>query len=462
MNVLQKAFRAGSSLLKTKASRAGRLIALGMVGQPAWTPRRFEALAKESYEKNAVAYRAIAEISKCAGSVPFQLFQMQKGGEKIEIPFHPLLDLLRRPNPLQSQAAFMQAVIGFFLIAGNTYIERVGPRGQRPPLELWTKRPDRMKIIVGTRGIPKAYSFEASGGKVFWPVGPLRGESNILHVKSFHPLDDWYGMSAVQAAAYSIDQHNESGRWNMARLQNDARPSGALIVDPKAGTGLDDAQFHRLQAEIRAKYSSPDSAGEPLLLEGGLDWKEMGLSPIDMDWLNGKHTSARDIAMAFGMPAQMLGIPGDNTHRNMEEARLWLWEQTIMPLVDFIVGELNWWLTPLFGVDLKLFADYDNIPALITRRHTLWDKVQTATFLTVNEKRVATGYEERPEGDVIRTPKNQIELGNQEAEDAAAGIKKESEGEEEKPGKESEEEGSPGENNDDDDEEKQALVRVVA
>ena len=100
-------------------------------------------------------------------------------------------------------------------------------------------------------------------------------------------------------------------------------------------------------------YSGSANAGRPLLLEGGLDWKEMGLSAVDQDWLNGKHTTARDIAMVFGMPAQMLGIPGDNTHRNMEEARLWLWEQTVIPLMEFIVGELNWWLTSQFG-DNKL------------------------------------------------------------------------------------------------------------
>lgn len=398
-----------------KFSKAGRLISLNTVGQAVWTPRQYDKLAEESYQKNAVAFRAISEIAKCAGSVPFQLFQ-GTGKNRKELEDHKLLDLLARPNPLQARSLFIQSIVGFLLIAGNSYIERVGAfRG--PPRELWTKRPDRMKVIPGKKGSPAAYEFSIGNGSIPFPVIPSTGQSSILHLKTFHPLNDWYGMSPIEAAAFAIDQHNEAGRWNMSRLQNDARPSGALVVDPKSGTGLDDEQYARLKADIEEKYSGAGNSGRPLLLEGGLDWKEMGLSPVDMDWLNGKHTSARDIAMALGMPAQMLGIPGDNTHRNMEEARLWLWEQTIIPILNFIIWEFNWWLTPLFGENLELVFDLDDVPALITRRHVLWDKVTKSDFLTINEKRKAVGFEPRPEGDVIMVPSKNQELGAEPEED---------------------------------------------
>ena len=402
--------------LETKASKAGKLISLGMLGRPVWTPRQYDKLAEESYAKNAVAYRAIHEIAKCAGSVPFNLFQ-GIGESRREILASPLLDLMERPNPMQGRSAFIQAVIGFLLISGNSYIERVGPSFARPPRELWTKRPDRMQVEAGRTGIPSAYIFTNGGQTVRWPAKETDGQSKILQIKTFNPLNDWYGQSPVEAAAYSIDQHNEAGAWNMALLQNSARPSGALVVDPKSGTGLDDDQFARLKEQIELHYTGPADAGRPFILEGGLDWKEMGLSPTDMDWLQGKHTSARDIAMVFGMPSQMLGIPGDNTHRNMEEARLWLWEQTIIPLLDFLTQELNWWLVPLFGDNLELVFDLDEVPALITRRHTLWDKVVNSDFLTINEKREAVGYEPRPEGDVIRTPKKNTNLGDEEEDD---------------------------------------------
>ncbi len=405
--------------LETKASKAGKLISLGMLGQPVWTPRQYDKLAEESYARNAVAYRAISEISKCAASPPFNLFQ-GTGKRRKEIEDSPLLDLLERPNPMQGRSAFFQAVVGFLLISGNSYIERVGPSFVRPPRELWTKRPDRMQVEAGRTGIPSGYIFTNGGQTVRWPASQIDGQSKILQIKTFHPLNDWYGMSPVEAAAFAIDQHNEAGKWNMRLLQNAARPSGALIVDPKSGAGLDEGQFDKLKIEIEEKFSGSEHAGRPMLLEGGLDWKEMGLKPIEMDWLEGKHTSARDIAMVFGMPAQMLGIPGDNTHRNMTEARLWLWEQTILPLLNFVLVDLNWWLTPRFGEDLELIFDIDEIPALIDRRFVLWDKVQRSNFLTINEKRKAVGYEPVSEGEVIRSPKNMVNLGEEEPEPVVA------------------------------------------
>ncbi len=426
--------------MQTRASKAGKLISLTLGNRTVWTPRRYDKLAEESYTKNAVAFRAISEIAKCAGSVPFLLFEGE-GERQVEVLDHPILNLLNRPNPVQGRAAFIQSLVGFFLIAGNSYIESVGPK-TKPPRELWPKRPDRMLIKAGEFGMPAAYVYTVGQGKVEWKVSSsglqkrvpdIPGSSSILHLKAFHPLNDWYGMSAVEAAAFSIDQHNEAGRWNMARLQNDARPSGALIVDPKSGTGLDDVQYERLKAQIK-EHTGSQAAGEPLLLEGGLDWKEMGLSAVDQDWLNGKHTTARDIAMVFGMPAQMLGIPGDNTHRNMEEARLWLWEQTVIPLMDFMLGELNWWLTPRFGEDLILKFDLDEVPALISRRHTLWDKINKTDFLTIDEKRKATGYEPLPDGkgDVVLVPKNKLELGEEgETIEASPIVKKKPNGKDE-------------------------------
>ena len=421
---LTKAFSKSPPLME-RFSKAGSLISFQFGGRPVWTPQQYDTLAKESYQKNVIAFRAIHEISKNVGSVPFNLFR-GSGSERKEIEEHPLLDLLERPNPMQSRAQFMATVSGFMLIAGNSWIERVGPRS-RPPRELWTKRPDRMKVIPGKRGTPMAYTFQISHGQsVDWLVNQLNGQSEILHMKSFHPTDDWYGMSPIEAATYSIDQHNESGRWNMWRLQNDARPSGALVIDPKSATGLDDTQFQRLKAQIETQMSGPEAAGRPLLLEGGMDWKEMGLNAKDMDWLEGRHTAAREVAMAFGMPPQMLGIPGDNTHANMEESRLWLWEQTILPMLDFILSELNWWLTPLFGKDLTLAFDLDDVPALITRRHVLWDKVTSSDFLTIDEKREAVGYEplkkateaelETTPGKVVLVKKNTRRLGDKDAE----------------------------------------------
>ena len=118
----------------------------------------------------------------------------------------------------------------------------------------------------------------------------------------------------------------------------------------------------------------------------------MSLTPKDMDFVEAKNSSARDIALAFGVPPQLLGIPGDNTYSNLQEARLALWEQTVVPMVCATTDALNNWLIPMFGAPLELAPDIDGISALAIRNQAIWDRVEHASFLTQDEKRAAVGY----------------------------------------------------------------------
>ncbi|WP_458694298.1 phage portal protein [Wolbachia endosymbiont (group A) of Andrena hattorfiana] len=165
-------------------------------------------------------------------------------------------------------------------------------------------------------------------------------------------MNDWYGLSPIEAAAYSIDQYNQAGAWNQAMLQNGARPSGAIVVkSAKDGSGgsLSQEQYQRLKEQINDHYSGSVNAGRPILLEGGLEWKEMSLSPRDMDFIESKHSSARDIALAFGVPPQLLGIPGDNTYSKLVEARL-------IPLgTDGFTNARKYYLSPEFLANTKIW-----------------------------------------------------------------------------------------------------------
>jgi HK97 family phage portal protein len=388
---------------ETKASKAGPLLALQQPGRAVWSPRRFDSFAEEGYRKNIIAYRAITLVARAAASVPWRLFRRERGSVGA-LAEHGILDLLRRPNPTMAQSEFVEAVTGYYLIAGNSFVEAVAGEtggGNGGARELWPLRPDRVKVIAGTTGLPQGYVFSVGGAERRWNADPLTGRSAILHLKSFNPLDDWYGMSPIEAAAYAIDQRNESDKWNMALLQNGARPSGALVYEPKGGAAanLSDSQFARLKDEVAQQYGGARNAGRPMLLDGGLTWQEMSLSPKDMDFLNSRNAASRDVALAFGVPPQLLGIPGDNTYSNYQEARLALWEDTVVPLLRHLRDELNGWLAPMFGDDLEVDIDLDDVPALALRREKVWQRLQSAEFLTVNEKRRSAGFGPLPGGD---------------------------------------------------------------
>lgn len=368
-------------------------------GQAVWSPRNYESFAKEAYGKNVVAYQAINRIADAIASVKMGVYR----GET-ELVDHPLIVLLERPNPLQSYSDYVRAKISFLMIAGNGYEERfmVG----REVKELYQLRPDRMKIVPSSNGIPSAYEYTLGQNKVRWEMDPRTLTCDVRHLKLFNPINDWYGMSPIEAGSYAIDQNNEAMTWMQALLQNSARPSGALTVKD-SGT-LSDENFNRLKAQIEEQYSGSSNAGRPMLLEGGLDWQQMGLSPDDMSIIETKFSSARDVALAFGVPPQLLGIPGDNTYSNYAEARLAFWEDTALPLLQMIVNDWNSWLGSIYGVEIK--PDIDSIPAIAEKRLSMWQMADQSQDLTINERRALKGYGPIEGGDVLFVSSAEIPL----------------------------------------------------
>ncbi len=381
----------GNEDLQTKDSATGPLIALHSQGQPVWTPRDYVAFAKEGYAQNAVVYRCVRMISEAAASVPLLLFQ-----EGRELDQHPLLDLLARPNRTECGPDLLESWFGFLLVSGNSYLEAVSIGGQIR--ELHALRPDRMKVVPGSDGWPVAYEYTANGQTVRFNQEVEGGIPPILHMALFHPTDDYYGLSPVEAAASAIDIHNQGSAWNKGLLDNAARPSGALVYTSK-DSNLSTEQFERLKQELENNFQGAGNAGRPLLLEGGLDWKSMGLSPRDMDFIEAKYVAAREIALALGVPPMLLGIPGDNTYSNYSEANRTFWRQTVLPLVSRTTKAIIAWLGPAFGDGLALKADLDRVEALTSEREALWERVRQSDFLTINEKRAAVGYGPLDTGD---------------------------------------------------------------
>lgn len=291
---------------EAKASAADPLIAWEPLGQAVWSPRDYSAFAREGFMQNAIVYRSVRMIAEAAASVPLLLYD---GEEEIEA--HPLLDLIACPSPDHTAADFLEAWYGFLLVSGNAYVEAVAVSGRLR--EVYVLRPDRMKVIPGPSGWPEAFEYSANGTSVRFAEEPLPGVRPILHTRLFHPDNDHYGMSPIEAAATAIDIHNAAGAWNKALLDNSARPSGALVYAAKNGN-LTGEQFSRLRGELETAFQGARNAGRPMLLEGGLDWKPLSLSPKDMDFIAAKHAAAREIALALGVPPMLLGIPGDNTY----------------------------------------------------------------------------------------------------------------------------------------------------
>jgi HK97 family phage portal protein len=366
------------SLLTTKASATSAMVALHTAGRPQWTSKNYAALAREGYAGNVVGYRSVRMVAEAAASVPLLIYIDGK-----EVNTHPLLTLLNRPNAMQTGRELLENLYAFLLVAGNAYAELVTLDDK--PRELFALRPDRMAVVPSSAGWPESFEYSVGGQSL-----RIQRE-NILHVKMFNPTDDYYGLAPLEAAARSIDTHNSASAWNKSMLDNAARPSGALVFAAADGS-LTTEQFDRLKAELENTYQGAANAGRPMILEGGLDWKEMGFSPKDMEFIEAKNIAAREIALAFGVPPMLLGIPGDNTYANYAEANRSFWRQTVLPVAGRVAEGLAQLLQPFETGTLKITPDLDQVEALAPDRDALWKRVNDAGFLSVDEKRQAVGY----------------------------------------------------------------------
>jgi len=192
-----------------------------------------------------------------------------------------------------------EALYGHLLLSGNAFVNPL-MLGSRLA-ELHLLRPDRCRVLEGRDGWEEAveYRVGANVRRYSLDAAPLP----LLHLRLFHPLDDHSGFAPVEAAHRALDLHNAAASWNKALLDNSARPSGALVYQPKEGGNLSGDQYQRLKDELEDGYSGAARAGRPMLLEGGLDWKAMGLSPRDMDFVEAKNGASRAYRTRLRGPA---------------------------------------------------------------------------------------------------------------------------------------------------------------
>lgn len=347
-----------------------------------WTSRGFASLANEGFAKNPIVYRCVRLIAEAAARVPLQV---REDGQALSE--HPVLTLLKRPNPHQSGPELLEALYAYLQTSGNAYLEAALLEGDVKGL--FGLRPDRMKVVAGKDGWPRAYEYTA-GGKAVKLAQDDAVIPRVLHLTLFHPLDDHYGLAPLEAAQVSLDTHNAAAKWNKSLLDNAARPSGALVYSAAAGNLTAD-QFERLKTELEQGFQGAINAGRPMVLEGGLDWKTIAMSPKDMDFLEAKNAAAREIALAFGVPPMLLGIPGDNTYANYVEANRSFWRQTIVPLVRRVTSNMSHWLDPAFESAFEIVPDFAGVEAMSEDRAALWKRVSEADFLSDDEKREMLG-----------------------------------------------------------------------
>lgn len=339
-------------------------------------PFDYARAVRAAYCDNPVAQRAVRLVAEGIRGAPL-------------VAADPaVLALIRATSAGQS---LLEALASQLLLHGNGFVQLIKDGAGRP-VELYALRPDRVSVVPGADGWPEAYHYRAGDKALTIPALDADAAPNLIHLRGFHPADDHYGAGCLAAAEQAVAIHNAASAWNRTLLENAARPSGALVYDAGEGQPLAPDQFDRLKRELHEAFAGAGNAGRPLLLEGGLSWQPLSLTPADMDFATLKAAAARDVALAFGVPAMLLGLPGDATYANYREANRALWRLTLLPLAGKILDGLAEGLATWFPGAAPA-VDLDRVPALAEDRERLWAQVSAADFLSTPEKRAMLGVD---------------------------------------------------------------------
>ena len=373
-----------------------------MRGTAHWSAFDFVAFVQEGYSRNPTVYACIAAKAQAASDLPIILTDAQ--GQPIEK--HPLLDMIKQPNIYQSWSSLMTELISNYCIAGDAPLLKIAA-GRK--VELIGLRPDQLIIETYDRasGLPSIMRYSSTDANQA-TVSRQYDAKEVLIWHEYNPLDRWRGLSPLRSCAYAIDTLNSYASSNKATLDNGVTPSGVLATEQK----LDDPTFNRLKDQFDTRYAGASNSGKPMILEGGLSWTQTGLSPREMEYIQGKRANELDICKALRVPPQIIGIDGSQTFANYEQARAALYEDEVIPMVNSLLSEIVRFVSPELKTDgYTLRVDVDAVTALEPRRAERNKTVDALQSITINEKRAAMGYEGvGDEGDLVLVSSGVIPL----------------------------------------------------
>lgn len=374
--------------------------------------RCIENIRRSVAAKHAREYGAPYHVSKMLATKA-----LVETGELERVDGHEVLDLLQRPNRWyqRSYQQFIQAWVMHLEIGGESFMEPVGPdTRQAPPQQLYLVPPKDVTFRRGNSDAPiRGFSFTGRrDGEYDYSPDPL--ETEVFYSRYYNPLNPLRGMSPAFAASFSIDVNNEGRRWNLGLLQNGAAHSGIISTEGP----FSESQIESIKQKFNRKVAGARNAGKILALDG-LEGGKVNFEPVsqtvkDMQWGDMNKMSALEVALVWGMPPEMLGNAEQKTFANYKEARKAFYKEKIIPLMDFIYGDLNANLLPLFGDD-NLWLDYDaeQVEALrddVDKLHERVRKDVQKSVLMINEAREAIGREDIEGGDVILVDSRKVPL----------------------------------------------------
>ncbi|HEX2908473.1 MAG TPA: phage portal protein [Phototrophicaceae bacterium] len=359
-----------STLFNRRLRPAPHLAAIAQHNDYLWPNLAETQSETRVYQQSPWVYVAVNRIAEAAALVPLRVFRLD-GERKIEIERHPLAVLLDAPNPYLSHFELIEQTVGALELTGNAFWFLAGDSAG-VPVEIWPLRPDRVSLVPDPAQYVKGYIYEIDGQRI-----PLDA-AEVVHFKRWHPANDYYGLSALEAARLAITSDRAMAEWNHNTFGRDnGVPAGIVTIKDH----VSDADYERIKREWRQSYGGPQRR-TAFLRGGNIEWQNIGLSHNELDFLRGREAHREEILNIFGIP---MGLMADNaTEANAKVAERMFIERTLWPKLTRLAQKITQDLLPFWPG--SLVAEFDDIRPTDTQARL--DEIRASyPVLSINEIR---------------------------------------------------------------------------
>ena len=326
------------------------------------------------YVRSIYLWRCVDMIGQMSSSVALEVHNGDEDSG-LDSRQQGVANVLARPNPQWTGAALQYFVAASLAVANRAFLKQVrGVSGNSPViLELWPINSNEVTIdYYDNSKVIAAFKRTTTKGVETYPVDPETGDCELIHINR-PALNHQTDKSPAAIAAAPAEVFTRILQRCADIVSNSSNITGLLSTEKE----LHQKVLDEVRAQLdRFKLTGKESGGTMIAANAKWSLTRLSEDPASALSVEIKDSLARDVCMTFGVPTQLVGIPGTDTYNNLINARVGFLTDTVLPgYINLYVAALNHALMHQSGSEIRV--DVTHIPAMADQllrssRHAAW------------------------------------------------------------------------------------------